>query len=77
MEATLLLAENGRLMHVLAVADAELPLVTLIPPMPSATGDTSLSAHFVAFLGSLSVLPPDAPSASLLSLGFCKFGYHR
>jgi hypothetical protein len=70
-------AKMGRLMHVLVVADAELPLTTLIPPMPFAAGNTSLSAHFVAFLGSLSVLPPPAPFASSLSLGFCKFGCHR
>jgi hypothetical protein len=67
----------GRLMHVLVVADVELPLATLIPPVPSTAGNTSLSAHSVAFLGSLSVWPPPAPSASSLSLGFCKSGYLR
>jgi hypothetical protein len=64
----------GHLMHVLAVDDVELPLVTLIPEVPSATRNTSISVHFVAFLGSLSMLPPPVPSASLLSLGFGKFG---
>jgi hypothetical protein len=56
-------------MHVLFVVDAELPLATLIPPVPSAAVNTSFSAQLVAFLCSLSVWPPPAPSASSLSLG--------
>jgi hypothetical protein len=59
-------------MHVLVVVEAELSLATLIRPVPSAALNTSLSAQLVAFLGSLSVWPPPAPSASLLSLGFYK-----
>jgi hypothetical protein len=59
-------------MHVLVVADAELPLATLIPPVPSAVVNTTLSAQLVAFLCSLFVWPPPAPSASSLSLGFYK-----
>jgi hypothetical protein len=64
-------------MHVLVVAEAELPLATSIRPVPSAAVNTSLSPHFVAFLGSLFMLPPPVPSASLLSLGFYKSGCLR
>jgi hypothetical protein len=64
-------------MHVLVVADAKLPLATLIPPVPFATVNTSLLAQPVAFLCSLSVWPPPVPSAYSLSLGFYKSGCLR
>jgi hypothetical protein len=64
-------------MHVLVVTAAELPLTTLFPPVASAIRNTSLSAHFAAFLGSLSGLPPPAPSVSLLYVDFCKIYCNR
>jgi hypothetical protein len=45
-------------MHVQVVVDAELPLANLIPLVPSAPVNTSLSDQPVAFLCSLSMWPP-------------------
>jgi hypothetical protein len=58
------------------LAAAELPLATKCRPVASAAGDTWLSISCAAFLGSAIGLPPPTPSASLLSLGFCKIPCH-
>jgi hypothetical protein len=63
-------------MHVLGIADAELPLPTEFHTVAFAARDTWLSIPRDAFLGSSIGLPPPVPSASLLSLGFHKIDCH-
>jgi hypothetical protein len=62
----------GRMMQVVAVAAAKLPIATKFHPVASPAGDTCLSIPCAAFLGSATDLSPHAPSASSLSLGFFK-----
>jgi hypothetical protein len=59
-------------MQVLAVGATELPLAAEFHPVASAVGDTCQTIPRSFFLGSATGLPPPAPSASSLSLGFYK-----
>jgi hypothetical protein len=63
-------------MQVLIVAAADLPPTIEFRLVASTAGDTCLSIPYAAFLGSATGLHPPTPSASSLSLGFCKIHCH-